>query len=463
MVIRWDSESDWENNQDSSGTTGRNGDLKQGYSRESPDLSNGLVGYWPLHDENATDYSGNNNHGNLNGGVTTGVAGCGGLQAMSFDGSSNYINLPNLNNEFSTGPPATFTAWVKTSNSSSSQAVISSINSNSTRNGSMIISNGNLGYYDTNAIYESSLAVADGDWHFIAVVDDGTDVKYFVDDQSELASGDSDGWDGGDYWSIGRREAGPGWYFQGTISGIRAYNRALSDSEINTLYRWGSGDFARPPTQDEGGISYWPLDGNADDQWGENNGSVNGASFVDDAIRGQACDFTSDQGDYISVPRSTELEPSTFTVSVWVKRESYSGEKSQRVIDKGGNNYGYQISFGNSGDQDPYKPIAVVGDTFLIPPTDIHSLGEWYHVVLVYDGSTASLYSNGVNIASESASISYDSRDLYIGQRDDGAKHYNGLIDDVRIYNKALTPEEIFELYRYGTRGRDMRKQLVNY
>ena len=211
MVIRWDSESDWKSSQDSSGTTGRNGELKQGYSRERPDLSDGLVGYWPLHDENAVDYSGNDNHGAMSGNIVTGVAGRGGLQAMSFDGSNDYVNLSNLNNEFNTSPPATFTAWIKTSKTGTPQTVIGSINSSSTRNGTMVIStNGNLGYYDTNGTYESSLNVSDGNWHFIAVVDDGTDVTYYVDEQKEKASGDSDGWDGGDYWSIGRREAGPG-------------------------------------------------------------------------------------------------------------------------------------------------------------------------------------------------------------------------------------------------------------
>lgn len=70
MVIRWDSESDWENSQDSSGATGRNGELKQGIL-ERPDLSSDLVGYWPLDEESGTtvgDYSDESNDGSLTSG-----------------------------------------------------------------------------------------------------------------------------------------------------------------------------------------------------------------------------------------------------------------------------------------------------------------------------------------------------------------------------------------------------------
>ena len=79
--------------------------------------------------------------------------------------------------------------------------------------------------------------------------------------------------------------------------------------------------------------------------------------------------------------------------------------------------------------------------------------GAWYHVVAVYDGATAKLYVNGAK-AAEAAQTSYvpgQSGGFAIGGRADGAFWWNGSADEVALYSKALTAEEISAHYANGT------------
>ena len=82
-----------------------------------------------------------------------------------------------------------------------------------------------------------------------------------------------------------------------------------------------------------------------------------------------------------------------------------------------------------------------------------YDLYEWYFVVGTYDGSVMKLYVNGTLTAwkSISGNLLYNTNDIYIGD----LQFYNngtlgllpGNIDEVRIYNRALTEEEIISLY----------------
>ena len=91
---------------------------------------------------------------------------------------------------------------------------------------------------------------------------------------------------------------------------------------------------------------------------------------------------------------------------------------------------------------------------------------EWSHVSLIFDSNNdeISLFHNGVHIETKSVSfVNETETDLYIGYDGVGNdEYYQGKLDDVRIYDKALSPSEVFELYRWGTRGRDMRKLTTN-
>jgi hypothetical protein len=92
-------------------------------------------------------------------------------------------------------------------------------------------------------------------------------------------------------------------------------------------------------------------------------------------------------------------------------------------------------------------------------------LMEWTHLAGTFDGEKLKLYENGSETDSVSTNFTFDNSslgDAIFGTHPTAERHYKGLIDDVRIYNRALSPNEVFQLYQWGTKGRDMRKLTVN-
>ena len=471
MVIRWDSESDWKNSQDSSGAVGRNGNLKQGYSRERPDLSTDLVGYWPLHDKNATDYSGNNNHGSLNGGLTTGVAGKAGLKAMSFDGSDDFVEMSDSINE----SYISISAWVKWDGSNSNQnwRLVSGRNTESFallhdggwselsgyRGMVMTVSVGGTTYFA-----EEPKEMNSNKWQHYVGVYDGETVYLFRDGESVAEntspSGSIDSTT--DPVTLGH-ELNQREYFPGYLTDVRVYDRALSPEEIQELYEWGDRDFARPADENDGGVAYYPLDGNADDQWGANDANANALDFVK-GVKNQGIFFDSTEDDLV-IPHSNELDsPSQFTLSGFVRMDAvntsdykcfiWNKNDALAITTGGSDGSGTPLIRANNGNFKKY-----FSNSRELKP------GELYHVAFVWNGKDVKFYCNGVleDQITMDISINSNSADIEIGGGEYPDWNFNGLIDELRYYNSVLNAEEIFELYRYGTRGRDMRKQLVNY
>jgi len=93
-----------------------------------------------------------------------------------------------------------------------------------------------------------------------------------------------------------------------------------------------------------------------------------------------------------------------------------------------------------------------IGGTDWIPDVPIES-GTWTHVALSYDGFAMKMYKNGVNVATNSISgnlllaDSFSNESFYIGQNTEWGEYFEGLIDDVRIYDRTLTPGQVQDLF----------------
>lgn len=479
MAIRWDSESDWKNNQDSSGATGRNGELKQGYSRDMPPLSQDLVGYWPLHDNSAIDYSGNGNHGTLNGGVTTGVAGKGGLQAMNFDGNDDYIlaNSSTVDGE----TEASVMGWCKVKKDGTFGGIYGHQSNINSAGGGILIKKQNS---DQNNAINVLLNGYDGgsnptikwtppsdfwdEWNHVGVTWDGSKLRLYINSEvvaSSDASSVSTLNDLGAF-EIGRYEwADTGGVYYGNTDAcdVRVYSRALSDAEVQTLYEWGKGDYVRPPND---GISYYKLDGDATDSWGSNDGTTEGGvAYSSNSIRNQSLDLDGSD-DYVETKNFSALESNTFSISFWgyVKDQSkFNGA----IVQRNSNNSG--VFLGTDGDSnDPYFGIHDTNGNNHAITSGAGNWPEnkWIHVAGIKTESGMKLFLNSNledNIQQSFTPLSTSST-TYIGANQSKTRAYfRGLIDDVRIYDRAISRREVHELYRWGTRGRDMRKFLVNH
>ena len=166
-----------------------------------------------------------------------------------------------------------------------------------------------------------------------------------------------------------------------------------------------------------------------------NNGGV---TFVAGKI-GNAAEF--DGANYLSVSLSGITKNSS--ASVWINQSSQDG--TPLVLGQSG--------IGNISIRDDGYIGAFLADFGVITSDVVADFGDWYHVVGIYDGVIFKLFVNGVLKATQSTSIFLDNDLLYIGG--EGGGQFNGLIDAVGIWNRALSEAEVSALYNNGT-GREL-------
>jgi len=242
------------------------------------------------------------------------------------------------------------------------------------------------------------------------------------------------------------------------IDEVRIYNRALSAAEVTNLYNTESGL-----------VAHYPFNGNANDESGNgNHGVVNGATITTDR-HGNANSAYSFDGvdDYINLGNSAGLRfgGTKISTSAWININSIPPDNQGTILgqrDTGSpakNNWQFHVS-GTSvsaplqsklsfttwelGHAAADPAIETVYSDILIP------VQQWAHVVATYDGVNIRLYINGVLRITEPATAAIDTLDVptLIGRFSlQDPKAFNGKIDEVRIYNRALSAAEVLSLY----------------
>lgn len=213
-------------------------------------------------------------------------------------------------------------------------------------------------------------------------------------------------------------------------------------------------------TLNKGLMAYYPFNGNANDQSGNgNNGTVCGAVYETYGAGQTALRFNGTAATYVVVPRSASLEPQdAFTVSLWCQGVPGTGQQYGTIIRKADNcGAGYYIRTADSSSSgipetfrlDPSNPCA--GGNASVAAFTTSTGASWQHLVATYSSNDGlRTYVNGV-LVSQTPPVGQlqHSGDLFIGgatvHDQDGG--FNGLINDVRIYNRALSANEIQALY----------------
>jgi hypothetical protein len=196
------------------------------------------------------------------------------------------------------------------------------------------------------------------------------------------------------------------------------------------------------PTPSPELVAYYPFDGDARDYSGNgNDGTNHGATFVS-GISGQALRFDGTD-DYVSAP--VNINPDVMpqmTMAAWVRADDDSGMTLishdnggfDRTIDidyRGGG-WGWS-AFSGSGGVLGYYPVTI---------------GQWVFIAAVYDqeASTVKLYVNDA-LYEETGSLASGWDYVNIGKNPSFGAYFYGTIDEVRIYNYALSAAEIQALY----------------
>jgi len=186
----------------------------------------------------------------------------------------------------------------------------------------------------------------------------------------------------------------------------------------------------------------------------DNKGSYNGTSVrntdqLDTTGKINGALTFNGSSDYITIP-TLGLGNTNFTYSLWVKPTDLSGGSNGQKIFFNANSENsvfFQISYSNIG-------VSVYNSnntgTYLTGP--VANINEWVLVTFTYDGTTATLYINGSYfVSSLSGNPDLNNGGFVLGRFVSGyTAYYTGYIDDVRIYNIALSQAQITALYNVG-------------
>jgi len=428
-----------------------------------------LVGYWSFEDAGgakATDFSGNGNTGTLTNmdANTDWVDGRVG-KALDFDGSNDYVSIPaSSNNNFS--GQFTISLWVKTTDSGNK--LILDKRGAGWSTGDFGINLGNLAtgvvsfnFNNGSTQYlNSATSIIDGQWHHVVVNRNGSSLlTIYIDGVAKAINSSGTSFSNNDPIILGRSGDGGG-YMDGSLDEVRIYNTALSAIEIQNLYQSSKKTTLQAPQNDkitDGLVGYWTFNGKdlttttATDVSGNgNHGTLTNGPVPAQGKVGQALKLDG-SNDYVTIGDSGSLDMSgSISGSLWLYRKTDSAA-TVTLIEKGKpgsqpRNYTFELFnsylyFGgySSGYFDNVSSVLV--------PTN-----EWVHVVFVFDdiANTLKFYQNGVEVysGSQTRSLVTNSYSMRLGSNT--YSFLEGRIDEVRLYNRALTATEIMKLYNLG-------------
>jgi len=194
----------------------------------------------------------------------------------------------------------------------------------------------------------------------------------------------------------------------------------------------------------DGLVSYWTLneadiDGETvKDVFGENDGAMKGKPQIVEGKYGEALEL--DGASYVEVPDNESLQLwERYTLEAWIYQKS-STPTDARIIDK--------ITAGTANgphlDTQPGTKLRSCAGACITSDTD-RKLETWYHVVMTFDEGEVKFYLNGSpdGGGQTSSPLAGNNLSLKIGTDSNAQLGFKGIIDEVRVYNRALEENEV--------------------
>ena len=185
------------------------------------------------------------------------------------------------------------------------------------------------------------------------------------------------------------------------------------------------------------GTSLADLSGNS------NGGTISGAAWTT-GHAGGALSFDG-VNDIVNVPDSSSLDVTQVTVEAWVRPTSLGGQWRTVALKEKTGQMAYALYAGtNAGGASGHVNVSGSSDVF-VQNASILPTNAWTHLASTYNGSKIRLYANGVQVASKAVTgpIVITGQALKIGGNTVWDEWFAGKIDDLRIYNRALTAAQI--------------------
>jgi hypothetical protein len=402
-------------------------------------------------------------------------------QALQFDGSNDYVNVGDPSNgslDFGTNS-FSFGMWFSSSDLNALSLNKMAAASSNAGYDVLVGADGVAGSIrgrindSVGSVINSSTwtGTNDGGWHhvFVVVDRDAQELRLYGDGvhQGSAVSISTEGSvSSGTSLNIAARNGGAN--YEGTIDDVRIYNRVLSAGEVRRLYNIGQAKHptigGTPGSVTDGLVGHWSFDGGVtgptyteDLSMSGNNGTIIGGALPTIGKTGQALDFDGSD-DYIDAGSGNSLAfTSDFTVSAWIKPDTFGDSSFGRIIDRqalsGAPGYSFYVNNNPGGTPAGTQTLSAnINAVSGSGNADIITLGIWQHAVVRKNGTAVSFYVDGTYQGgfTSDATINDSGTSFKLGDRYDLARSFDGLLDDVRVYNRALSPEEIARLANVG-------------
>jgi len=260
----------------------------------------------------------------------------------------------------------------------------------------------------------------------------------------------------------------PSNYGYGLINEVSTFTTELSLAQVQELFNDGvpfdldGSSLTGSPTL----VNYWRNTGLSTwtDLEGSDNGTVtNGSDTIllpegttsGKDILGFPLTHTNNgwlnlgENEYVNCGSSSVLNPSMITISAWIYPEIL--DDYRYVVNRGDDHEGaYRFEIGASN---IYVAFGDTSDASAVSGAHGMSVNNWYHIAVTYNMTTAIAYVNTVSKGTASITRIMDTtvNDTTIGKANaEGGNDFVGMIDEVKIYNRALSPTEITKNYKHG-------------
>jgi hypothetical protein len=468
-------------------------------AKASPIDTSGLIGYWGFEGGTGDTVLDESGHG-LTGLIQGAPASDSGMQgkAMAFDGKTR-VTVPYR--------PAmalkewTLMCWVKTKESTHHQALISRQPPAGSPIDFRMHLSGSVGDgwgtpagrvvpgYWNSTIPESTFAigksnVCDGSWHHVVGIYKPGRLLVYVDgrpDGSRIAPASPLANDS-EPLTLGASDYGDGSYFlKGTLDEVRIYAYAWSDSQVAADYD----RYARPPEPAKSLVAHYDFDQSSgsillDRSGNGHDGTITGALWTQ-GVHGNALRFNGIDN-RVLVPFASDLNTPEFTLEAWIRTDEKTHD--QAIIDRvepDGSHWNYRLMVpsriheieGHSVEpgvvqSDLRNEFTSHWDVIALGQTKV-TTGRWRHIAATFKDRVFRIYVDGIFDATKSVTIdavTSSTQPLLLGDCSFTPIqfHFRGDMDEVSVWNRALTAEEIAaEAARFAVKAPEVNLGMKSY
>ncbi len=320
--------------------------------------------------------------------------------------------------------------------------------------------------------------VSDNGWHFYIGTRSGTTLTLFIDSIVAGSTTVSGSTSNSENLAIGADDNGGNGNSRNVnaiIDEVRIYGTALTATQIQSLYALGQSDKVNTSMSqsvgtgrlDSGLALYWPLDDGtsgatpttaADSSTNANTGTLTGGPTWTTGQIGSAVDFDGTD-DYVTVADTDALDVTDgthFTLTGWFNRDTYTADHTIIAKRNGqaAGDTGYVLYVDDTNDDVVFE-VSDGTDEYSRTSTSSFTATGWQHVAAVFDDTLGmTIYINGTvnqdaasgtigNIGSLANTVAFRS-----GAESDAGSPFDGKLDEIRLYNRVLSPDEVNQLYR---------------